>query len=157
MSAPIRTVLPLLLALATCEKSTEPPRANTCTPEALGLASATKPPAFTPPEGCAARPAVAKLVASDEDATLAFGCDGATLGVDFTREAILVEPYSLSPAQVGKMVFDDGARVTFVDMFRQNCPGDPLPMPISMTAMVRIAKGERTIAHATCQTENQCR
>lgn len=143
------------------ESTVEPPAADTadpCSATALGLGAAAPLSPWKPPTGCTSRSSGTGLVRSDAELAARIACAaGSSAGVDFTKTALLATTYTLSPAGVGLSAFDDGKVVTLVSRQRNSCPGEPMPMPMSMTAWFSLpAGGERSFANSVCTVPTKC-
>lgn len=126
-----------------------------CTPAALGLASAT--PLSIWKHGCKLHAAGSRTLARSEQELAAVLDCGASSGVDFSKNAVLVEPYTLSPAGAGLDAYDDGHTVTLVGRQRPNCQGDPMPMPMQQVLAFLVPAGaSREIASKTCTLSRSC-
>lgn len=127
------------------------PAAEGCDLAALGLGAGHEVPAWTLPAGCTATGGdLAGTVTSEKDFAARWTCTGAS-GIDFAKDQLVIESRSLSPAEVGGQVVDDGKTVTFVHHFRQTCPEDPRPMPMGTTVMYLLPAGaQRAHADASC-------
>jgi hypothetical protein len=137
------------------------PESDPCTAAKLSLGAATPATDWKAPDGCVpsgSTGAPPTLVRNDAEFSAAFSCTGNTMpGIDFSKNALVIENKMLSPAGVGSSVFDDGKTITIVDLFRDNCPSDPIPMPIAHTRTVLVpAGGERTFAKSTCKLAKSC-
>lgn len=170
-------VVPLFTALAcgsapesTVSKDPPPRSADTklppepaqkpdpCGAAALGLGQATALALWTPPPGCSPRGNGKSILRSDADLAPRLDCSaGQHHRVDFTKHALLVVDYTLSPAGAGLGALDDGRVITLVSRQRNPCPGGPMPMPMNTTAWFLLpAGGERGFADTTCTVESQC-
>lgn len=85
-------------------------------------------------------------------------CVGVTPPVlDLTANDLYLVTHMLSPAYGGGETRDDGTTVTLVTRFRQNCPDDPLPMPINSTFGFLLPKGAARVFHqANCTLPREC-
>lgn len=130
-----------------------------CGAAALGLAAATALAPWTPPAGCTPRGQGTAIVrtAAELDGRLACA-GGASHGFDLASQGLVAVAYTMSPASVGLIAYDDGKTVTLVSRQRSPCPDDPLPMPMQGAAwFVLPTGGERTLADAVCTVESTCR
>lgn len=96
---------------------------------------------------------------SEAEFKAAFTCPaGLGSGVDWSKQQLVVTTQTLSPAGVGWSILDDGRALTIVSKFRKNCPGDPMPMPMSVPVVVAIPAGGpmRDLESATCTIDAAC-
>ncbi|MDP2308279.1 MAG: hypothetical protein Q8P18_19830 [Pseudomonadota bacterium] len=132
-----------------------------CAPDRVGLSGARVVPLWSPPEGCTRANAVGQTdtVRSEEELRARYTCPpGVAFGIDFSRDQLVLADRVLSPAQAGSDVYDDGARITFVNRQRANCPDDPRPMPTPYTLAFLLPTGaERTHAEVSCTVRRACR
>ena len=149
----------LMLAAGCAAKSSgsgsgQPDGADTCDLAALGLGSARNVPAWTPPVACKQSDGAgaAGIVRTEEGFRARFICaNGASSGIDFQQNQLVVQVRTLSPAGVGGEIADDGKTVTYVSHFRRNCPDEPRPMPMGYTVMFLLPAGaDRQFADASC-------
>lgn len=140
-------------------KQPDPAKPDPCSPAALGLAAAPAIPPWTPPPGCSPRGDGTNILRSDAELGPRLECSaGMNHLVDFSKYALLAAGHTLSPAGLGLVAHDDGKVVTLVTRQRHNCPGDPMPMPMSTIAWYLLPAGaERTFAHKTCTVESTCK
>jgi hypothetical protein len=127
-------------------------QSSRCDLAAIGLAGARPIPFWKAPELCQAGSPTSARIRSDDDFRAHFACpDGVSPGIEFSRHELVVEARDLSPAGgVGEMVEDD-ATITRVAYFRPPCPGDPLPMPVTLEVAYLVPAGDaRPIAEASC-------
>ncbi len=137
------------------------PKPGSCEAVAKQHAKSTKLAFYKPPAGCTAKGGdqAPYLITKEDDARPNLECkDPKTkLGIDFKKHHLLVTARSMSPAQVGIDVYDDGKLVTFVNRDRSPCKGDPQPMPSpNTTFMYQLAAGSRTFAQGSCNVERAC-
>ena len=137
---------------------TDSPRPDPCGAAALGLGQAAALEPWTPPPGCSPRGDGQAILRSDAELTPRLECTaGMNHLVDFTRHALLVVGYTLSPAGAGLGAFDDGKVITLVTRQRNPCPGAPMPMPMNAAAWYLLPVGaERSFADKTCTIESKC-
>lgn len=150
----------VLVALAS-QLAVADPKPGSCEAVAKQHAKSTKLVAFKPPAGCTPKGGdrTPHLITDEADAKPNLECkDPKTkLGVDFKKHSLLVTARSMSPAQVGLDVYDDGKVVTFVGRDRSPCKGDPQPMPgPSTTFLYQLTTGARTFAEGSCTVETTC-
>lgn len=141
-------------------KATQPEKGadDPCGAKALRLEPAKIADRWQIPIGCL-RAQGGPRVQSEAEFKAAFTCpQGVSSGVDWSKQQLVVTTQSLSPAGVGWSVFDDGRALTIVSKFRKNCPGDPMPMPMSVPVVSAIPAGEpmRELESATCTVESSC-
>ena len=113
---------------ATADAATPDP----CSPEALGLAGTTTPTAWTPPAGCAVKPATAdQWIRSEADFAKHVACPkDVKSGVDFTKQMIGVARRMLTGSNLGFTAYDDGKTITIVGRFNERCPDPPGRPPV---------------------------
>jgi hypothetical protein len=142
----------------TPEPATDPAGSDPCGAAALGLGPAAALAPWTPPPGCSPRGAGQAILRSDDELAPRLECTaGMNHLVDFTRHALLVVGYTLSPAGAGVGAFDDGKIITLVTRQRTPCPGDPMPMPMNTAAWYLLPVGaERSFADKTCTIASKC-
>jgi hypothetical protein len=144
------------------DSATTAASSDACSAAKLGLGPVTAGAPWKPPAGCELNgdpggPAV--LVTSDAEWKARFTCSGSGAhGIDFTRQALVAQRRTLSPAGMGTSVFDDGKTITLVGRFRSPCPGEPMamPMPITVAALVP-AGGAREFKETVCNVDWKCR
>ena len=134
-------------------------RPDPCGAAALGLGAARPLEPWVPPPGCSPRGDGTAILRSDTELAPRLECTaGMNHLVDFTKYALLAVGHTLSPAGAGVGALDDGKVVTRVSRQRSPCPGDPMPMPMNMTAWFLLPVGaERTFADRTCTLDSSCR
>ena len=147
----------LLVALGSSVAAADP-KCEATAKQFVKAARATmyKPPADCTPKGGDRKP---YLITSEDDARPNLTCKDpkVKLGVDFKKRHLIATTRSMSPAQVGMDVYDDGKVVTFVHRDRAPCKGDPQPMPSpSKTFLFQITAGPRTFAEASCTVFTKC-
>lgn len=147
----------------TADNRTTPPAADTAKPDpcsaaALGLGDAVALELWNPPPGCSPRGNGKAILRSDDELTPRLECSaGMNHLVDFTRHALLVIGYTMSPASAGISAFDDGKVITLVSRQRNQCTGGPMPMPMNAAVWFQLSAGaERTFADRICTVESQC-
>lgn len=103
-------------------------------------------------------PRAPHVLRTAEELSAAMSCQGATPpSIDMAVNDVYVVTYTMSPASTGLLTFDDDTTLTFVSRFRQPCPDDPMPMPISSTFAFTMPKGAaRVYAEATCTLPLDC-
>jgi hypothetical protein len=155
-------MLKALALVALCSQvAVADPKPGSCEAVAKQHAKSTKLAAFKPPANCTPKGGdrAPYLVKTEDDARPNLECKDpkAKLGVDFTKQHLVVTSRSMSPAQVGMDVYDDGKVVTFVSRDRSPCKGDPQPMPGPNTTFIyQLKAGARTFAEASCTVETKC-
>lgn len=142
----------------TGEPATAPAPPDPCGAAALGLGPAAALAPWTPPPGCSPRGDGQAILRSDAELAPRLECTaGMNHLVDFTRNALLVVGYTLSPAGAGLGAFDDGKVITLVTRQRNPCPGEPMPMPMNTAAWYLLPVGaERSFADKTCTIASKC-
>ncbi len=70
-----------------------------------------------------------------------WACAGGS-GIDFEKQALVLVPRTLSPAQIGSVIYDDGKVVTLASKQRSPCPDDPRPMPTPSLLAFLLPAGE---------------
>jgi hypothetical protein len=142
----------------------DPAASDPCGAKALHLEAAKPAERWQIPIGCMRASGVpleprGTRVQSEAEFKAAFTCPaGLGSGVDWSKQQLVITTQTLSPAGVGWSVFDDGRAITIVSKFRKNCPGDPMPMPMSVPVVVAIPAGgpARSLASATCTIDAAC-
>ena len=128
-----------------------------CSPVALRLPAAAALTPWKPPVGCGTRKVIGNvLIKTDAQAAKTFDCPGTKLGIDFSNTGILVSSRTLSPATVGIDALDDGKTVTLVNRFRRPCAKESRPVPVPMTFMFLITRGDRRFSDASCTVDAAC-
>jgi len=133
---------------------------RTCVPDGLENAREVEP--FFPPQGCgfsAGGSTAAPLVVHDAtELAAAMSCSNAPMpSFDFTSNDLYLVRYTMSPATTGLGARDDGATLSFYSRFRQPCPDDPMPMPMSSTAAFSMPKNAtRTYRDTNCTLPLDC-
>ncbi len=142
----------------TGEPATAPAPPDPCGAAALGLGPAAALAPWTPPPGCSPRGDGQAILRSDAELAPRLECTaGMNHLVDFTRNALLVVGYTLSPAGAGLGAFDDGKVITLVTRQRNPCPGESMPMPMNTAAWYLLPAGaERSFADKTCTIASKC-
>jgi hypothetical protein len=142
------------------EVKVKPKAIDPCAPSQLGLGAARQLAPWAAPEGCTAKSGATEptAVKSEAEFTARFGCPkGTKSGLDFTKQQLMVQDRTLSPAGAGTTIVDDGTKVTFIERDRSPCPGDPQPMPMNYTlGFVLPAGAERTYATRSCTLPPKC-
>lgn len=143
----------------TPEAKQKPAKPDPCGAAALNLKDAKALTTWQPPPGCMARGDGVAVIRSEDELKARLECPaGVAAGVDFTKQALLVDAYMMSPASTGVIAYDDGKVVTLVSRQRSPCPNDPQPMPMNATAWFVVpGGGARTTAEAVCTVESTCR
>ncbi len=152
---------PCLLVVLSSSIAAAEPKAGSCEATAKQHAKSTKVTAYKPPADCTPKGGdrTPHLITSSADARSNLACKdpNAKLGVDFKNNQLIVTARSMSPAQVGMDVYDDGKVVTFVHRDREPCKNDPQPMPgPNTTFLFKITSGARTFAEAACSIATKC-
>ena len=99
-----------------------------------------------------------QILRTAEELAAAIACTGATPpSIDMSAHDVYVVRYSMSPAFGGRETLDDGTVLTAITRFRNNCPDDPLPMPMDIVYAFIMPKGAtRTYREATCTLPRRC-
>lgn len=136
------------------------PEVDACSPSKLGLGDAKPVARWSPPPGCTLRGGGGgtTFVHTAEQLGASVECTGAAPGVDLTSNVLVVAWRSISPAQVGTDVLDDGKTITFVSRQRSPCPNDPLPMPMTAPLSFLLPAGAtRDVKEASCSLPPSCK
>jgi len=149
-----------LVALSTHGAASDP-KPGSCEATAQKHAKSTKLVAYKPPAECTTQGGVQEptAVTKESKARPFVTCkDPKTkFGVDFAKQQLIVTARSMSPAQVGIDVYDDGKVITFVSRDRSPCKNAPRPMPSPNETFVYPAKaGARTFTEASCTVPTKC-
>lgn len=130
-----------------------------CSPLVLGLGEARPVTPWAAPAECAAKSGPGpSTIRSEGEFRERFSCPTDTRsGIDFTKQQLVVDDRTLSPASTGISIVDDGVRVTFISRFRSPCPDDPRPMPLPYTLAFLQPKGAaRSYGDASCTLPRTC-
>lgn len=145
---------------AKTDAKVKPKAIDPCAPSQLGLGAARQLAPWAAPAECTARTGAPgpTTITSEDGFAKRFSCPkGTKSGLDFAKQALVVEDRTRSPAGAGTTIVDDGATVTFIERDRSPCPGDPQPMPIGYTLGVVLPAGaERTYATRSCTLPPSC-
>lgn len=135
---------------------------SACLPARLGLVNAHLVASYEYPTGCTlqAQPSQGEIVrvTSEEEFRGKVQCPAGTgSGIDFAAHELRIMARMSSPANVGVDVWDDGAKLTMVDRFREPCQPGPLPMPMTSTFQFLLPVGAtRTTANTHCTIRPHC-
>ncbi len=125
-----------------------------CDLAAIGLADTQPIPFWKPPDGCTRSgdtPGDAVIHSAEELAGYYSCAAGVDAGIDFATSQLVLEARDLSPAGGTGEMRGDADKVTRLAYFRSPCPGDPMPMPITIEVAYLLPAGDaRPIADASC-------
>ena len=146
----------LVLVVAACDRAAPP---DPCSPSALGLKTARQLREWSPPTACSVKitDSETHIVRAAADVATVFACPAATLGIDFTTNALVVTPRFLSEAMAGMQAYDDGKTITLVNRYLETCANGKHNLNESFTYVFVIPNGARAIAEMSCTQPQDCR
>lgn len=142
-------------------EQSQPEAPNSCMPGGLEAAHSVQMVAI--PRGCRVLAAgmimAPSVIRSADELARALECDANSERptIDFGKHQLMLAEFSMPPAYGGGEVFDDGSKVTFVTRDLPPCPGDPMPMPISLPLAYLLPQGaERSYQQLSCTLPVRC-